>query len=185
MSQTQIQIPESQTHTQTHTKQEREIDVIWNFTGYNIMKYTEVLMRLAKNDKIPKSLIEDVAKLSNAGLLIAVVRHSKRQELYTNLEKIYNYFKKEFNYARIYEIVEANIDKFSFDNFITGRRKRYNIVNLFEYDYYNRYTGKTRIYCGIVVWGYNIDIDNKKVQRIVFEAGCCPRRLDLLTVMTR
>jgi len=92
MSQVQIQIPESQTHTQTPNT--REIDVIWNFTGYNIMKYTEVLMRLAKNDKIPKSLIEDVAKLSNAGLLIAVVRHSRRKELYTNLEKIYNYFKK-------------------------------------------------------------------------------------------
>jgi len=77
-------------------------------------------------------VIEDIAKLSRCGLIIAVVKHSTRQELYSNLEKLYDYFSK-FDYSRIRainNIVLANGDKLS--RYIT-----YNIVNLFEYDSYS------------------------------------------------
>jgi len=68
-------------------------------------------MRLAKNDKVPKSLIEEIAKLSRNGLIIAVVKHSRRQELYSNLEKLYNYFIKQYLPSEIYDVVMANSDK--------------------------------------------------------------------------
>ena len=166
-SQTQTQIPKSQTQN-TQTQNKREVRIEYKVDDFYIVRYIKALMRLAKNDKVPKSLIEEIARLSRCGLIIAVVRHSKRQELYSNLEKLYNYFIKQYRPSEIWNIVLANSDKLN-------RSIKYNIVNLFEYDGYSEYyKHKIRVYCGITAYGYN---ENKKLKRIVIEASCSSRKL--------
>lgn len=166
MSQTQTQIPKSQTQTQN----KREVKIEWDVDERYIARFVEVLMRLAKNDKVSKKLLVDIAKLSRNGVIIAVVKHSTRQELYSNLEKLYNYFRRIGYHERreISDIVLANSDKLS-------RYVTYNIVDLFEYDSYSEYyKRKLRIYCGLTAYGYN---ESRKVKKIVIEASCSPRKL--------
>jgi len=163
---------QAQTHTQTQTQntqtQNKEIKIEYKVDDFYIVRYIKALMRLAKNDKVPKSLIEEIAKLSRNGLIIAVVKHSRRQELYSNLEKLYNYFIKQYLPSEIYDVVMANSDKLN-------RNIKFNIVNLFEYDGYSEYyKRKLRIHCGITAFGYN---ENRRVKKIVVEASCSSRKL--------
>jgi len=163
---------QAQTHTnpnqQTTQTQNKEIKIEYKVDDFYIVRYIKALMRLAKNDKVPKSLIEEIAKLSRNGLIIAVVKHSRRQELYSNLEKLYNYFIKQYLPSEIYDVVMANSDKLN-------RNIKFNIVNLFEYDGYSEYyKRKLRIHCGITAFGYN---ENRRVKKIVVEASCSSRKL--------
>ena len=162
----QAQIPKSQT-------QKREIKIEWEVDRLYILKYIDLLMRLAKNDTITKKILVDIAKLSRNGLIIAVVKHSTRQELYSNLEKLYDYFEKldYFRRREICDIVLANSDKLN-------RYIPYNVVSLFEYDSYSEYyKKKIRIYCGITAFGYNDYNESRKVKKIVIEASCSSRKL--------
>ena len=125
-----------------------------------IIKCIELLMKYADDKRVLKIVLEDIARLSGNGLLVAVVRHTRRDKLNYVLNKIHYYLKHELDDENIVQRVKE----------LSGvlTRALYIVRELYRYrgwDPYN-YVQRT-VYCGIGA--------RKKKKKIILEIACSHR----------